>query len=78
MSNIFSKATQTFDFTKPNVMRKFAYRVKYIIRVNGGLIMFFFFNLRIRFFKISWINCEQNEKNQFKKKRIDSSALKVS
>ena len=73
MSNIFSKATQTFDFTKTNVMRKFGYRVKYIIRINGGLIMLFFFNLRIRFFKISWINCEQNEKNEFKKKRTQST-----
>ena len=31
--------------------------------------MFFFGNSRIQFFKISWLNCEQNEK----KKLIDIS-----
>ena len=57
-------------FRKAHVIRKLAYKVKYTSQINGGLIMFFFLNLRIRFFKISWLICEQNEKkNQFKKQK---------
>ena len=41
MCSIFSKATQLQDFIKPNVIRKLAYKVKYISQINGGLIMFF-------------------------------------
>ena len=62
---IFSKATQPFDFIKPNIFGKLAYKVKYISQINVGLI----WNLRIRFFQISWPNCEQYRKNQYKKKQ---------
>ena len=48
---IFSKGTQPFDFIKPNIIGKLAYKVKYISQVSAGMIMVFF-NL-IRFFKIS-------------------------
>ena len=47
---MFSKGTQPFDFIKLNVIRKLAYKVKYIDQINGGLIMFFA-NLRVRFFE---------------------------
>ena len=48
LSSIFSKGTQRFDFIRRNVIQKFASKVKYI-----------FGNLRIRFFKISWLDREQ-------------------
>ena len=32
---IFSKATQSLDFIKPNVNRKLAYKVKYTSQING-------------------------------------------
>ena len=35
----FGKGTQPFDFIKHNW--KSAYRIKYIIQINGGLIMVF-------------------------------------
>ena len=38
---IFSKGTQPFDFIKPNVIQKLAYKVKYINQINGCLIIFF-------------------------------------
>ena len=41
-----------------------SYKVKYISQVNVGLI----WNLRIRFFQISWLDCEQHGKNQYKQK----------
>ena len=41
MFSIFSKAVQPYDFIKPNVIQKLAYKVKYISQINGGLIMFF-------------------------------------
>ena len=66
MCSIFSKNTQTLDFIKHNVIRKLAYKVKYISQINGDLR--FFANLRIRFFKISWLDCEQYGKNHYKKK----------
>ena len=62
-----SKGTQIFDFIKCNIIQKLAYKVKNISQINGALIMFFQ-NLRLIFFKISWLNCEQYEKNQYKKK----------
>ena len=62
-----SKGIQSFDFIKPNVIRKLSNKIKYISQINGGLIMFFG-NLRIRYFWISWLNCEQYGKNQYKKK----------
>ena len=37
---MFSKSTQPFDFIKCNIIRKFAYRDKYICHINEGLIMF--------------------------------------
>ena len=64
---IFSKGTQPFDFTKHNLIRELAYKVKYIIQINRGLIMFFR-NSRITFFKISWLNCGQYGKNHYKEK----------
>ena len=48
--------------SKANVIRKFAYKVKYISQINRGLIMFFFGNSRIRLLKINWLNWEQNQK----------------
>ena len=48
LSGIFSKGTQRFDFIRRNVIQKLASKVKYI-----------FGNLRIRFFKISWLDREQ-------------------
>ena len=58
---IFSKGTQPFEFIKCNIIQKLAYKFKYISQTNGGLLMIFG-NLRIRFFKISWLNCEQLRK----------------
>ena len=37
----FAKGTQPFDFTKDNLIQKSVYKIKYIIQINGGLIMFF-------------------------------------
>ena len=48
LCSIFSKGTQRFDFIRRNVIQKLASKVKYI-----------FGNLRIRFFKISWLDREQ-------------------
>ena len=48
--SLFSKARQPFDFIKPNVIRKLAYKVKYISQITVGLIMFFFANLSMGFF----------------------------
>ena len=62
MGSLFSKATQPSDFIKPNVIRKLAYKVKYIGQINGGLIMFF------RKFENSWLYCEKYGMNQYKKK----------
>ena len=64
LCSIFSKDTQSFDFIKLNVVRKLAYKVKYSI--NVGMIMFFE-NFRKRFLLISWLDCEQYRKNQYKK-----------
>ena len=41
LRSTFSKGTQPFDFTKGNVIRKLAYKVKYIRQINGDLIMLF-------------------------------------
>ena len=41
MWSIFTKATQSLDFIKPNLIRKLAHKVKYINQINGVLIMFF-------------------------------------
>ena len=54
MCSILSKATQPFDFIKPNIIQKLAYKVKYISQINGGLIMFFLENSKVRFFKVSF------------------------
>ena len=64
---VFSKSIQPFNFIKPNVIQKLAYKVQYISQINGGLILFFG-NSIIRFFKTSWLDCEQYGKNQYKKK----------
>ena len=65
-------------FSKANVIRNLAYKVKYIRQINRGL-MVLIGKSRIGFFKICCLDCEQNEKkNQFKKKNIiKSSAFKV-
>ena len=42
-----SKGTQPFDFLKPSIIWKLAYKVKCIGQINGGLM--FFQNSRIRF-----------------------------
>ena len=57
-----SKDTQPFDFIKPNEIWKLPNKVQYISHINGSLILFFG-NLRIKFFLISWLNCEQYGKN---------------
>ena len=61
MCCIFSKATQPFDFIKHNIIQNLAYKVN-ISQINVGSI----WNLRIRFFQNSWLDCEQYEKNQWK------------
>ena len=48
LCSIFSKGIQPFDFINCNIIRKLAYKVKYISHINRGLIMFFT-NLRKRF-----------------------------
>ena len=63
---MFGKDTQPFGFIRRNVIRKLACEVNYISQTNEGLIMFFA-NSRIRVFKISWLDCEQYGKNQYKK-----------
>ena len=40
MISISSKGTQTLDFIKPNIIWKLTNKVKYIIHINGALIMF--------------------------------------
>ena len=70
LCSIFSKYTQPFTFSKTNVIRKLAYKVKFS-QINVGLIVFSIFGNSIRFFKISslsWLDCEQYGKNQNKKK----------
>ena len=62
LCSTFSKGT--FNFIKRNIIRKL---VKNIIQSNEGLIVFFG-NSKIRFLKISWLNCEQYGNNQYKKK----------
>ena len=42
---------------KANIIPKLAYKIKYIDQLNEILIMFFG-NPRMRFFKISWLDCE--------------------
>ena len=60
-------------FSKANVIRNLAYKVKYIRQINRGLMVLFGKS------RIGFSFCEQNErKNQFKKKNIiKSSAFKV-
>ena len=41
MCSRFSKATQPLAFIKHNIIRKLAYKVKYVSQINGGLIIFF-------------------------------------
>ena len=59
------EGTQPFDFIKRNILRKSAYKVKYIIQINRGLM--FFGNWGIRFFLKSWLDCEQYGNNTKKK-----------
>ena len=44
--------------TLGNITRKSAYKIKHISQINVGFLMFLR-NSRIRFFKISWLDCEQ-------------------
>ena len=69
---------QSFDFIKCNIIQKLACKVKFISLITGGLIMFFG-NSRIRFLKISWLDCEKYGKNQCKKKEHNqhSSVFKM-
>ena len=53
--SLSSKGTQPCDSIKRTTI--LAYKVKYISQINGSLILFFG-NLRIRFFQISWLDCE--------------------
>ena len=66
LCSIFSKGTKPFDFMKGNIVRRLVNKVKCIGHINEGLIMFFG-NLRIRFLKIGWFDCEQWGKNQYRK-----------
>ena len=52
---MFSKGTQPFDFVKGSIIRKLAYKVKYIDQFNGA---FRKFKSKI-FLKISWLDCEE-------------------
>ena len=47
-------------------MWKSAYKVKYISQINGSLM--FFASSRLIFFELSWHDCEQYGKDQYKKK----------
>ena len=51
---------------KRNIVRRLVNKFKCISHINESLIMFFE-NLRIRFFKIGWLDCGQWGKNQYKK-----------
>ena len=64
---MFSNGISPFDFIQCYLIRKLAYKVKYISQINRCLIMFLE-NLRIRFFKISWLDYEQYGKNKYKEK----------
>ena len=64
MCSTFSKATKTFDFIKPNLIRKLANKVKYISQINRGLIMFFWKFKNIFLNYSSWLDCKQYGKNQ--------------
>ena len=67
LRSIFSKSTQPFDFIRRNIIWKLTYKVKYINEINEVLIIFFA-NSGIRFFKLSWLDCEQYGKNQNEEK----------
>ena len=78
LCSLLSKSAQPFDSIRRTIIWKLPYKVKDISQISRGLVMFFR-NLRIRFFKISWLDCGQNGKNQYKKKERNqhSSVFKV-
>ena len=51
---------------------KIACKVEYISQINGGLM--FFGNSKIRFFKISWLDCDQYGKESYKKKNYNQQS----
>ena len=64
MFRIFSKGTQQFNLIKPNVIRKLAYKVKYI---NGDLIMFLQI-LELDFFELAGSVVMNMERTNTRKK----------
>ena len=62
-----SKDTQLFDFIEQNVIRKWAYDIKYFSQVNGELIISLVFG---EYDFVKWVafDCEQYGKYQYKKK----------
>ena len=48
-SIFFGKGTQPFDFIKLDVIRTSTYKVKHIIQINGGLIVFWILGNKIFF-----------------------------
>ena len=49
LCSTFSKGTQPFDFIKRNIIQTLAYKIKYVVQINGCLIMLFG-HLKGRFF----------------------------
>ena len=66
LCSMFSEGKEPFDIIKRYVIQKLAYKVKDNDQINGGLM--FFRNSRVRFFKISLVDCEQYGKSRCKKK----------
>ena len=67
MYSIFTKAIRPFGFIKPSIIQKLPIKSN----ISVKLMEFWsciFGNSRIRFLKISWLDCEQYRKNQYKKK----------
>ena len=54
--------------------RKLVYKVKCISQINGDLLLFFG-NMRIRFFKINWLDFEQYGKNHYKKEHNQHNSV---
>ena len=50
LCSIFSKSTQSFNFIKGNIIRKLAYKAKYVSQIKGGFM--FGRNWRLGFFKL--------------------------
>ena len=50
------------------MIQTLAHKVKYIGQINGGLMSK---NSRVRFFEISWLNCEYERINKGKRNKIN-------